>query len=57
MQLLDERLDLLGRPATPLAFSSVRWRTAAGRISVRAIEAAVSASMLSFVAYCSTKTS
>ena len=41
----------------PLALSSLRWRTAAGSSIVRAIEAAVSASMLIFVTYCSVNTS
>ena len=45
------------RPSRPETISSLRWRTAAGRSIVRAIEAAVSASMLTFVPYCSTPTS
>jgi hypothetical protein len=42
---------------TAASRSSARWRSAAGSSSVRAIAAAVSASMLSFTAYCSVKTS
>ena len=38
----------------PASRSIVRWRSAAGSSSVRAIDAAVSASMLTFVEYCST---
>src|SRR5215213_1337867 len=45
------------RSATPASRSRARWRSAAGSSSVRAIAAAVSASMLSFTAYCSVKTS
>ena len=40
----------------PASRSSVRWRSDAGRIIVRAIEAAVSASMFTFVTYCSANT-
>jgi hypothetical protein len=43
--------------ATSAALSCSRWRTAAGRSMVRAIEAAVSASMFTFTTYCSTMTS
>ena len=43
--------------STSAAFSAVRWRTAAGSSIVRAIAAAVSASMLARVEYCSTLTS
>ena len=42
---------------SPAARSIARWRTAAGSSCVRAIVAAVSASMLTFVAYCSVITS
>ena len=62
---LDEVVDQGGRllsrrstPRPPSASSSrSRYSSAAGRIIVRAIDAAVSASMLIFVAYCSAETS
>ena len=41
----------------PLLRSSLRWRTTAGMIIVRAIELAVSDSMLRFTEYCSVNTS
>ena len=41
----------------PAASISARWRSAAGSSIVRAIVAAVSASMLRVITYCSTHTS
>ena len=49
--------DSVTAPSRPAAFSSARCRAAAGRIIVRAIDAAVSASMFSLTAYCSSATS
>ena len=57
-QLVDQLRDLArDAVATPASLISARWRSAAGRIIVLAIEKVVSASMLARIAYCSTQTS
>jgi hypothetical protein len=56
-ELLDDRLDLGEEALDPAGPQLVEVAHSGGRIIVRAIDAAVSASMFSFVTYCSRKTS